>query len=450
MSPDGLHWTLQSTVARLWSPRTLLFTGSGNELLEGNVGAYHSTDLGVHWTQFAVPSEHPDVRGIFADAALHRIWTSTDGSMDGGYANVTRWNWNPGSAPGGGANLGHNGLSVWQDYYAGVVPIAGGTGRGARRVFVGSQDNAGLCSDTLGLGGWTTAGVPPNGGAGDMFAFAFAPSDGNRAYALSNQTVSFAMTSNAGFAATCAAVVWKEVTPTNSPAGKQLVPPMFWSRHAIAVHPTNRDRVYFAFMVDIGEIANASLATPVVVHHSLPNNYNPTAIYVDASGAIYAGTDGHGAYRSTDNGATWSAWGPGATPPPAMVTAIAGSAGAHPTFWMATTSGLYRMSGGGPWSLSTGGQGYTVSDVVVDPHCPTRVYAALGYAGVRGQHRGGIVVTSDNGATWTSITAGTDLHQSPVTEVEVDPLQPASVYAASYGRGFWVYNWGNQLPACRP
>jgi hypothetical protein len=335
---------------------------------------------------------------------------------------------------------------VWQAYFANVVAATGTSG--ARRVFIGAQDNGSLCSDSLGLSGWTANGAPPGGGAGDIFAFASAPSDPNRAYSWSNETLSFAMTTNAA-AANCAAVTWSTVTPIESPAGAQLVPPTFWSRHAIAVHPTDEDRLYFALFQDVAETTNASAATPLVNHHALPSNLLPTVVYVDASGMIYLGTAGQGAYRSTDDGTTWSQWGPGIAPAPALVTAVTSSGGPAPTFWLATTSGLYKGSASGnAWSLSTGGNGYTVSDVAVDPSCSTRIYAALGFAGILGEHRGGILFSADNGNSWSSITSGQVIHQGPVTMVQVDPSQPNTVYAATYGRGFWVYNWGSQLPPC--
>jgi hypothetical protein len=452
LTTDGLSWTLQSTQASpSWTPRTLVYTGHGQELFQGNVLASYSSDFGVHWVTFTAPSEHPDVRAIYPDAAAGRVWTVTDGSMEGSYANVTRWNWMPGSppVPATGTNLGHSGLTVWQMYFAGVVPTTGPAS--SRRVFAGSQDNASLCSDSLGLSGWTSSGSPPGGGAGDIFAFASAPSESNRAYSWSGETVSFARTMNAASASNCAAVAWSTITPSQKPSGAQLVPPTYWSRHALAVHPTNADRLYFAFLLDVGETTNASAATPLVTHHSLPNNLRPTVVYVDASGAIYLGTAGQGAYKSSDDGMTWSQWGPGITPAPALVTAITSSGGPSLTFWIATTSGLYKGSAsGGPWSLSTGGGGYTVSDVTVDPSCPTRVYAAFGFAGILGEHRGGIQFSSNNGSSWSSITSGEVIHQGPVTMVQVDPSQPTTVYAATYGRGFWVYNWGSQLPACSP
>jgi hypothetical protein len=450
LTTNGLSWTLQSTQANpSWAPRTLVYTGHGQEVLEGNVLASYSSDFGAHWATFTVPSEHPDVRAIYPLPG--RVWTVTDGSMEGSYANVTRWTWTSGMppVPTTGVNLGHSGLTVWQAYFAAVVPTT--RTPGSRRVFAGSQDNASLCSDSLGLSGWTSNGAPPGGGSGDIFAFAAAPSDPNRAYSWSGETTSFALTKNAASAADCAAVAWSEVTPSENPSGAQLVPPTYWSRHALAVHPANEDRVYFASLRDVGETTNASAATPLVTHHSLPNNLQPTVVYVDASGVIYLGTAGQGAYKSTDDGTTWSMWGPGTPSAPALVTAITSSGGSAPTFWLATTSGLYKGSASGAsWSLSTGGGGYTVSDVTVDPSCPTRVYAAFGFAGILGQHRGGIEFSSNNGSSWNSITSGQVIHQGPVTMVQVDPSQPTTVYAATYGRGFWVYDWGAQLPPCSP
>jgi hypothetical protein len=449
LTTNGTSWSLQSTRTNRWSLRALLYTGTGSELLEGSVLTARSTDFGANWTDFGIVSTHPDTRALYADATAGKLWTVTDGSSDGGtYANVTRWNWAPGSAPSAGANLGHAGLTVWQVYYAAVVPVPGG-GPNARRVFLGSQDNAGQCSDSLGAGGWTASGEPPGSGSGDYFAFQSAPSDANRAYAWSGQTVKFARTTNASSAANCAAVSWTEVTPTHNPAGAQLVPPGYWSHHAMAVDPTNPDRLYFAFLNDVGVSTNAGAATPLVTHHTLPGNYQPTTIYGDSTGAIYVGTAGHGAYVSTDDGQHWTPWGLN-TNSPVVIAAITSSGGVNPTYWIAGTSGLYRRQGAGAWTLSTGGDGYIVNDVKIDPACGTRVYTAFGFGAIRGQHRGGIRVTSNNGASWTSITSGQALHQAPVTSVQIDPLQPRSVYAASYGRGFWVFDWGSYLPACVP
>jgi hypothetical protein len=446
LTTNGTSWTQQSTRPDLWSPRALLYTG-GQELLEGNVWAARSADFGVHWSNFSLPNNHADTRSIYADADAGRVWTSDDGAGSGGNANITRWNWTPGNAPSGGVDLGYNGLKVWQLYYAAVVPVPSG-GANGRRVFLGAEDNGALCSDSLGAS-WTTNGTPPGFGSGDYPFFQSAPSDPNRAYSWDNQTVQFGRSVNASSAGSCAAVSWVGVTPAHSPAGGQLVAPSYWSYHAMAVHPTNPNELIFALSREVGVTTNAGDPTPLVTHRPLPNAYSPTVVQVDAGGNIYVGTFGHGAYSSADNGQHWSPWGLN-TNSPAIITAIAISGGATPTYWIASTSGLYKRQGSGAWTLANIGQGYTVSDVKIDPACRTRVYISYGYAAIQGLHRGGIDVSANNGATWQSITSGLALHQGPIPYVQIDPLQPRTVYAGTYGRGFWVYDWSTSLPACAP
>ncbi|PYR53965.1 MAG: hypothetical protein DMF91_27575 [Acidobacteria bacterium] len=73
----------------------------------------------------------------------------------------------------------------------------------------------------------------------------------------------------------------------------------------------------------------------------------------------------------------------------------------------------------------------------------------MGYLDRVMRTRGGIHVSTDNGANWTSITSGYPLHNVPITQVMVDAASPSKVYASTYGRGAWVYTWGS-LPACAP
>jgi hypothetical protein len=112
------------------------------------------------------------------------------------------------------------------------------------------------------------------------------------------------------------------------------------------------------------------------------------------------------------------------------------------TFYIASTSGLYQLLPGGSWTLVAGGNGYTVSDVVVDPLCTQHVYAALGFIGPLGSHRGGILFSKDNGATWTSITSGYPLHNSPISSIQIDPMNGRYLWAATYGLGGWFYDSG--------
>src|ERR1019366_5683653 len=218
-SADGISWRLQSTLPKGWAPRTLVYAGTGEELFMGNVQSYHSLNFGATWTPFMLANNHLDVRGVYADAADGKVWTTTDGSGFGKEANITQWNWRPGTAPTGGVDLGHAGLRVWQVYTAVVVPVAGAPN--GRRVFVGAQDNGSLCSDTPGA--WTVTGSPPLGG--DAFALQVAPSNPNRMYGWANAgDGSFVRTSNAASAASCAKVTWATIVPTPNPPDKSLGP----------------------------------------------------------------------------------------------------------------------------------------------------------------------------------------------------------------------------------
>jgi hypothetical protein len=211
--------------------------------------------------------------------------------------------------------------------------------------------------------------------------------------------------------------------------------PAFWTRAMTAVDPSNDQRVLFARSSDVALSTNAGDS---VAPCSLPDNAQPVSVYIDptANHYLYVGTLGHGAYRSTDGGATWAAWGL-AMPTPTAVLNIAYSSAAGGTYFLATTSGLYRLLPGATssWTRQTPFSNYTVSDVDVDPHCPTRLYISYGFVGTYGQHRGGISVSSNNGDTFTSITSGLPIHQAPIADVQVDLTSSQYVYAGVYGRG---------------
>jgi len=82
----------------------------------------------------------------------------------------------------------------------------------------------------------------------------------------------------------------------------------------------------------------------------------------------------------------------------------------------------------------------------VDPGCPTRIYAGFGFK-PPSVHRGGLAMSVDGGTSWSSLSAGTDVHRTPVTSVQVDPRDSTRVYVATYGRGAWLYKHPS-LPAC--
>jgi hypothetical protein len=435
----GDSWALRSSLPQ-WDPRALAYPGTTDQILSGKVLSDSSLDLGNTWTNFAVTNQHPDTRALTLAPALSRLYTTTDGANnDNVYANITRWNWSAGVTPSSGVNMGTAGLGVWQTYYAGVIPRSSTSS--PTRVFLGAQDNGALCSDNGGST-WTTAGVP-SGTCGDHFTIQYAPSNPSRAYDR-NCSLSFQRSDNARSASSCSGVTWTSVTPTG------YSNPIYWSRNSIAVHNSDQNKVYFAFSSNVGFSTDGG---NTFTTKNLTGNARPISLFWDATsfGSLLVGTEQHGAYESSDNGAHWSAVGLNTGTPPEVVWAVTRviTGFQQKTLWLATTNGLYRKVGTGSLTLVLGGGGYIVNDIEVDPTCSTRVYAAMGYGGGRLQHRGGVLVSTDNGGSWTSLTGGLGLHEGPVTDVEVDVPDSHFVYASSYGRGFWRYDWGANLPACQ-
>ena len=410
-----------------WDPRVLV-SPAPNQLLLSTVLAYETHDWGGTWNPVYYSAMHPDVRafywGGYANGSY--LWMTTDGNeSSGSYASIARWNFTPGSTPSGGVTVGVNGINTWQCYYMVATGIPGG---GRRRFFIGALDDGCLASDDGTT--WTTAGTPPSG-CGDYIALAIAPSNPDRAYARTCDGGSFARSDNAYSAASCAAVTWSSISPAtpNYPAA-------VWSEGMIAVDPLNADHVCFA---NFFNLAVSSDGGGTWTARSLPNNAEPACVFFDSNGDLYAGTVDYGAYKSTDDGATWAPFGLN-SPAPKIVMRVAHSSagGGEGTFFLATTSGLYRKLPGGSFTLQTADPSYTVSDVQVDPSNPMRVCAALGYGFYAGQHRGGVLLSTDNGTTFTSLTSGLDIHQAPIAAIQFDPVDSHYLHAAVYGLGGWT------------
>ena len=141
---------------------------------------------------------------------------------------------------------------------------------------------------------------------------------------------------------------------------------------------------------------------------------------------------------------------------------VSGPPSSSRNFWIGSTDGVYRqLAGETSCTLVESTQGlpgtppYVYNEVVVDPTCSTRIYAGIGYLESMSRTRGGIQLSTDNGANWALLTGGADLHNTPITQIVVDPANEFHLYASTYGRGVWDYFWalpgfGNlPLPACQ-
>jgi len=432
LTTDGTSWSaaLNQPPSPSWDPRPMVSPAT-NQLIVGTVLPYLSNDWGNSWSNISVAGMHPDVRSFYWGSYPNNsyLWATTDGSTSSGtYHNILRWNFTPGNTPGSPVGINTNGMKTWQAYFMAVTAQAGMT---RKRIFLGSLDNGLMISDDAGVN-WVSAGAV--GGCGDYMSLVIAPNNPNRAYIRSCDGTVMGRSDNVLSAATPAAIVWTTLTPAGGHTS-----PLAWSNAMTAVDPTNADRVCIARSNDITISTNAGGMWEA---HSLPNNSKPVCVYIDTDHSIYAGTMDNGIYKSVDNGFSWTAFGLNDGSFKIVSKVIHTSAGGpEGTFFAATPKGLYRKLPGGSFAyVATGGDAsYVVSDVEADPSCAARVYVSKGFISGFIQHRGGVLVSSNNGDSFTSITSGLDIHQSPVSDIQVDPIDTRYVYAAVFGSGAWTY-----------
>jgi len=427
---DGQTWTptLSQPGGHKWDPRTLV-SPAANQLLLSTVLPYQTTDWGKNWNDFS-SGQHDDTRSFYWGNFNGNgyLWLTTDGAgPSGNQANIVRYNFLPGSNPSGGNKVGINGLQVWQPYFmTATAPYYASR----RRLYLGAQDNGCLASDDNG-GHWTTDGTPA-AGCLDYPCIVFAHSNPDRGYARSCEYDRFYRTDNAFSASKCSDVNWQTIMPPSP-----NYPPQFWTHQMAAVDQLNQDHVCFANEFNIAISSDGGNTwTP----HTLPNNAPPVCVYYDNFGILYAGTLGQGAFKSVDDGYTWTPFGLNFPKPPRAILKITHSYAGYgtDTYYLATTSGLYRQYFGGPWTFQSGPDpSHIVSDVEVDPNNPARVCIGLGFGGNYGQQHGGVAYSIDHASNFTIISAGLPIDNCPITSVQFDPIDTSLVHVASYGLGAW-------------
>jgi photosystem II stability/assembly factor-like uncharacterized protein len=143
---------------------------------------------------------------------------------------------------------------------------------------------------------------------------------------------------------------------------------------------------------------------------------------------VYAGT-GNGVFKSTDRGKSWVLAGEELAGQPIAALEI-DPAG---TLWAGGTSGLrlggvFRSTDGGAhWTFRSRGLSASNLEVLkADPHTPGTLFAGGNF---------GLLRTRDRGLHWTvlPIPPGT-----PVSDVEIDPVNPSIVYAATHTPGLFL------------
>ncbi|HEX3127565.1 MAG TPA: hypothetical protein VH394_09550 [Thermoanaerobaculia bacterium] len=160
-----------------------------------------------------------------------------------------------------------------------------------------------------------------------------------------------------------------------------------------------------------------------------------TAVDFGAPGTIWIVADRF-LFRSTDAGLTWSRVRPDRTMvfEPAGIAAVAVDPTDRSNVFVLSndTSGRVWRSpdAGRTWGIA-GNADLQVTKLVIDPQTPSTLYAT-GIGGVAGAG-GGIVKSTDGGATWTLLPAGPAAFYS---DLDVAPSSPSTLYASAHLEDF--------------
>jgi photosystem II stability/assembly factor-like uncharacterized protein len=143
-----------------------------------------------------------------------------------------------------------------------------------------------------------------------------------------------------------------------------------------------------------------------------------------APGTIYAGTEGNGVFKSTNNGGTWTAFSTG-LPTPSNVRSITvvGS-----KVYTGTSDGLFSSSGGGGWQpVAQGAEPNPAKPSRLNE--PVQALLAVGGTLIAGTASGGIFRSTDGGGSWTPPPAANGMPH-PTTVWDLTSFGPL-VYAAT-------------------
>jgi len=148
--------------------------------------------------------------------------------------------------------------------------------------------------------------------------------------------------------------------------------------------------------------------TYAVSQQGISNGFIHAVSFLQQDGALFAGGEAHGLWKSTDGGATWQMSADGLSNWtiydiwPESQDQYQG-----PAMYVATASGVFRSDDHGSTWNSAGLGGQQITCVAFDPSDPDHAWAGLGSGGMR--------YTTDGGGTWLS-ASGLPAGLYPVVE----------------------------------
>lgn len=184
-----------------------------------------------------------------------------------------------------------------------------------------------------------------------------------------------------------------------------------------------------------------------------------TALAIDAQNPaiVYLGAAQGGVWCTTNGGQTWQPMTDNA--PTQAVGAIAIAPNNRNTIYVGTGEGNLSgdsFAGMGVLKSTDGGQtwvtlaadtfmGLAFSGLVIDPRNPNTLYASI-TSGVFGRRavsdlslgkKKGIYKSTDGGVNWNLVLADEFFSVNPGTDIEIDPVNPATLYATIFTQGIF-------------
>jgi hypothetical protein len=165
-----------------------------------------------------------------------------------------------------------------------------------------------------------------------------------------------------------------------------------------------------------------ALASPTILHAQWVQTNGPfggvaTSLAVSGS-TIFAGIDGAGIYRSTDNGSSWTAANVGVTSVFTYAFAVSGS-----NIFAGTSGGVFlSTNGGASWTaVSTGLTNTYIASLAISG---ANIFAGTG---------SGVFLSTNNGASWTSASSGV-----PANYIFSLAVSGSNIFAGTVSGGVYV------------
>lgn len=180
---------------------------------------------------------------------------------------------------------------------------------------------------------------------------------------------------------------------------------------------------------------------------TVDRDWSVTALAIDprTPATVYAATEGHGLFKSTDGGSTW-----GTSGLVGQVTALAIAPSATNIVYAGTSrNGVYRSTDGGqtwrsmvsglpfrpgPGRFGRGGPSEypRINTLAVHPQSPTTVHAGLAQGTGGAAHpEGGIFRSTDGGFTWRAAGSALDDPGGRCCPLAIDKDTPTTLYAGT-------------------